>query len=146
VLLPDAHYRVDDEDQQDDSGFHKGFHPVVDLLEEGQDKAQHGGKQQNLNELVIELFQDQRPHGGSLFLFQFVGSVFLSEGDDIALGEALLEGDIVLLQDFCDACFVRRGHGNVVVVMMVVPLSILNVVSFLVQVRNDNDNDNDNDC
>mmetsp|Transcript_2329 Transcript_2329/g.4888 ORF Transcript_2329/g.4888 Transcript_2329/m.4888 type:complete len:314 (-) Transcript_2329:342-1283(-) len=43
-FLPDSYNGVDDENQQNDGRFHKGFHPVVDLFEKGQYKRKQSGK------------------------------------------------------------------------------------------------------
>lgn len=46
--------------------YHSRVHkdsPIVALFEEGQDERHSGGTQENENQLVLELLQNQFPHG-----------------------------------------------------------------------------------
>ena len=56
--LPDTNNGVGNEDKKDDKGLDKGGDGVV-VLKEGEDKGDDGGEEEDLDEEVIELFQDQ---------------------------------------------------------------------------------------
>merc|ERR1712013_825201 len=75
-LLPDADNSVGDQDEQDDKGLDEGGDRVV-ILEEGEDEGDDGGEEQDLDEQVIELFQDQLKDGLSLLDGQLIGAVLL---------------------------------------------------------------------
>ena len=63
--LPDTDNSVGNQDEQDDKGLDEGGDRVV-ILEEGEDEGDDGGEEQDLDEQVIELFQDQLKDGLSL--------------------------------------------------------------------------------
>merc|ERR1712073_76498 len=75
-LLPDTDNSVGDQDEQDDKGLDEGGDRVV-ILEEGEDEGDDGGKEQDLDKQVIELFQDQLKDGLSLLHGQLIGAILL---------------------------------------------------------------------
>jgi hypothetical protein len=114
-LLPHAHDRVDDQDQQDDGGLHERLHgsaTVLGLFEEGQEERQSGRSKQNLDELIVELLEDQLPEGGLLFLFELVAPKLFLPGRHLRITESFFQAHFLLFQDLLHAHLEGLRHGG----------------------------------
>ena len=60
--LPDTDNSVGNEDEEDDKGLDEGGDGVV-VFKEGEDEGDDGGKEEDLDEQVVKLFQDQLENG-----------------------------------------------------------------------------------